>query len=538
MAGSFLQRMLGTAPDAAPSILDKPTSDEIDQLLNDYRSDINRQNLVTLGRDFTPEDVRNYRHRARFNDPRYLYGMYDELMRLGPAPQLSVSTEAMKSANAQFITYPEDYNEDASLHDEADPKDVADARAARDFLEDTLSPYLTEIIEIHANEFYYGIADSKITLEPRGNAGKFDSIEHVEELPARRHRLNPLDRSWQLMLSPDSYEGVPVADLGLRDDGGTEGVFFTEIDPQAPLDQRGVLWQCLVPWGIQQYGMRWYAKYVELFGIPPRMAFVDFAHPNRVKEAQAGLKGMGSTSYGVFQTGTDVRLLEAHNGGAMNPFETILELCTRMYDATILGHQQAMGVQKGVGGKLASGVAAEAFRELTNSRLRTLSSQLTRGLGRTLISRNLGKKIAQFHPAIVRLAYVERDDPTQLATTALTLKNAGAGEKIQAEDLVRRCNLRVAEEGDVNLGPPVATGQAPAAGGATTTTDTTVADQVIDTKKSEAARALEEILGQRLGASPIKGTHVYDEIRKVITGYMEHERKRAVTYAKRRMGGK
>jgi hypothetical protein len=523
--------MLGTAPDDIPSIKDaeEKNRDEVDKILADYQSDINRANLVTLGRDFTPEDVRNNRHRARYSDPRYLYAMYDEWQRMGPGPQKTLAVEGMKSANADFVTDPEDYDDDSSMPEDADPKDVANARAARDFLEDTLSPHLAELIEIHADQHFYGIADSKITLLPRGNAGKFDSIDYLEQIPARRHRLDPLTRKWMLMLSPDSWIGEPVDDLALRSDGGTEGLFFTEINPSTPLDQRGLFFQCLVPWGIQQYGVRWYAKYVELFGIPPRIAKVDFNHPQRVAEAKAGLKNMGSTSYGVFNLGTELQLLEASNGGSQNPFETIIDWCVRQYDQAILGHSQATGVQKGVGGKMSSITAQDQFRDLTNSRLRTFSAQITRNLGRILVARNLGDDIAREHSPIIRLTFIERDDPVQLATTALNLKNAGAGESIATEDLVRRCTLRVAQEGEKNLGAlPTGAAATPPAGGP-------------PAENKQALDALQELVEQRMLAPAavdpsLKGTHVYEEVRKVIRGYMEYERKRAIQYAKKRTG--
>lgn len=491
-----------------------PTDQQISDILNDLKDDLTRQNLITLGRDFTPQDVTNYRRRARYGDPRYLYAVYDEVMRrLGPGPQVTVAVEAMKSATAQFLTTPVDWDDDENVPDDASPQDVAQARAVRDFLEDTLSPHLEELTQVHAMQEFYGLADSKLVINPRGNSGRWDAIQEVQEIPARRHRLDATTHQWMLMLSPDSWEGVPIEELLLKPDRGTEGLFFTEIGAGSQhLDQRGLFFQCLVAVGLEQYTVRWRAKYIELFGNPMRMAFVDFAHPNRVAEANAGLRKMGATSYGVFQTGTELKLLEAHTAGANDPFDSQIEWCVRQYDQIILGHSQATGVQRGVGGKMQGDQATQAFEDLTNSRLRRFSSQLTKGLGNTIVARNFGTKLAQQHSPTIRLRFVDRDDPDMLSKVALALFQAGAGPLIGAEDLVRRCTLTVAEGGDKNLGAPVAASP---------------------TAKAAAALGADRHMLHGLANAD---TSEFKAIREAIASYMSHEKKRAVAFGKKKLG--
>ncbi len=457
----LISRIFGSS--AVPSILPPVDHAEIDEILNDLKTDIHRQNLISLGSDFTPEVIRGYRHRARYGDPRFLYALYDEAERLGWGPQKTKAIEAMKAARPTFVTNPEAYNDGGTLPEGADPVDVANARAARDLLEDILSPWITELISIHANQEFYGIADSKLKLNPRGTMRRFDSIEEIAQVPARRHRLDPITHEWMLMLSPDSWEGTPVADLLLKPYRGNEGLFFTELGAGSQhLDQRGLLFQCLVYWGMEQFGMRWWAKHVELFGVPPRIAYVDFAKPAQVASAKTGLANMGATSYAVLQEGTKVDLLQSSTGGADNPHETLITHVKRGYDAIILGHEQASGVQKGVGGKVQGEAAISQFEELTNSRLRTLAAQISRGLGKTLVARNLGADIAEQHAPILRLGFTKRDDADVLATIAAKLQQAGAGELISAEDLVTRCTLKLAEPGGKTLGPAVTSAPMPA----------------------------------------------------------------------------
>lgn len=440
-----------------------------DLLLDGYKSDLHRQGLVTLGREYKPEDVKRFRDEARTGDPRKLYELFDEMVRLGPGPQKTKAVEAMKGASVQFVTCPEEYDDDSALPAGADPQAVANARAARDFLRDTLSERLSDLIEIHSDQDFYGIADSRIRLLPRANAGRWEAIEDIVPIPARRHRLDPVSHEWMLMRSPDCYDGVPVSSVALRADRGLEGVFFTEIGAGAVhLDQRGLLFQCLVPWGIQQFVVRWRAKFIELFGVPPRIGFTDFADPKKTSDMKEMLKSMGSTAYGVFHRSpssqeTDVKLLEAHAASGTNdPFGQQLEWCELAYAMIILGHSQAASVQKGAGSKIPAETAQEQFQNLINSRLRTLAGQIRRVLGRTLVARNLGPAIAARHNPIIRLRYADRDDPNTLAEVALKLQQAGAGQSIAVEDLVRRCTLRVAELGEKSLAavqPEVGAGQ-------------------------------------------------------------------------------
>ena len=518
-ASSWVSKFLGVENTAdSPALLDPdaPTAPDIDDILNGYKEDLTRQNLITLGRDFSPDEIKNMRHRARYGDPRFMYAFFDEMLRLGPGTQKQISIEAMKAAMPQFVTSPEDWDDDSNVPLDADPVDVANARAARDYLQDTLTPHLADLIQIHGNVHFYGIADSKIVLNPRGNSGQWDAIADISEVPARRHRLDVVTHEWMLMPSPDSWEGVPISQLLLQPDQGTEGLFFTEIGAGSEhLDQRGLMFRCIVPWGIEQYTVRWRAKYIELFGIPPRYALVDFAHPNRVAEATKGLKRMGANSYGVFQLGTEVKLLEAHTAGNNDPFEAQLDWCQRQYDSAILGHSQMTGVQKGVGGKMQGSQATQQFEDVTNSRLRTLSAAMSNTLGKTLVARNFSPKIADLHAPSIKLRFADRDDPEILSKVALTLFQAGAGELIGSEDLVRRCTMRLAIGDEKNLGKPAAG----ASGGAGST--------------SMPMSAAEN--RQMLTAIANADSHEYKAIRTVIAQYVESEKKRALAYGKKRL---
>jgi hypothetical protein len=231
---------------------------------------------------------------------------------------------------------------------------------------------------------------------------------------------------------------------------------------------------------------------------------------------------MGSTSYGVFHVGTKLNVVPTPSGGANDPFETRIEWCIRQFDEHFLGHSQMTGVQKGVGGKMQGAQAVQQFEDLTNSRLRTFSAQVTNTLAPTLIARNLGPHIAEQHSPIVRLRFEDRDDPEILAKVALTLYQANAGELVGVDDLVRRCLGHVADATDKNLGP------APKGGTGAAPPGDATAVSMHGLSAAEHRQALQALANA--------DTSEFRGIRDVIAGYVSHEKKRALAYGKKRLG--
>jgi hypothetical protein len=136
-------------------------------------------------------------------------------------------------------------------------------------------------------------------------------------------------------------------------------------------------------------------------------------------------------------------------------------------------------------------------------------------LGKTLVARNFSPKIADLHAPSIKLRFADRDDPEILSKVALTLKQAGAGEMVAVEDLVRRCTMRLAIGDEKNLGAAPAAG----AGGAGST--------------SMPASAAEN--RQMLTAIANADSHEFKAIRTVVAQYVEHEKKRALAYGKKRL---
>ena len=413
-----------------------------------FHTDLTLQYLLQIGSEFTPADVRNLRTRARWGDVRYLCGLYDEFMRLGPGPQVRKMIEAIRDTEDQYLTTPEDLDDDSGDGGGEDlPAKQADAaKDARDYVEQVVTPWAEEIKAHMVTAELYGFAAGEIRTDPRGMKWRGEWRERIVDfrpIAARRFRLDPVSHEWLLTLDPLSMEGVPVLPLVQRGK-----LLWMEVGKDTePLDQRGLFFQCLVPWAIMQFCVRWRAKRVELYGVPPRIGYTDFSDANTKAEMENMLRNMGAQGFGIFPEGSKVEFVNALAQGRIDPQAEQIEWCARQFDLILLGDTQASGVQVGAGSRTSKKEAIAGFSDLTNARARKIATQVfNRQLIPGLVLRNIGEAVAAENSPIMTSAVVEEDDAKALADTALALAQAGYGEKIDAEDTIRRCTLQVADE--------------------------------------------------------------------------------------------
>jgi hypothetical protein len=136
-------------------------------------------------------------------------------------------------------------------------------------------------------------------------------------------------------------------------------------------------------------------------------------------------------------------------GGDM--YDNAIEWCSRTYDQIILGHSQVSGVQVGAGSRSSSGDAIALFKDVTNSRAKELDNDLYRECWHPYVVREFGQQWADENCPVTESSILERDDPVELSTVALNLMNAGAAGSIGVEDLVERCGVDLAEDGELTL---------------------------------------------------------------------------------------
>lgn len=411
----------------------------------DYRLDLALQNLLAIGAEFAPDDIISLRKRARYGDARWLYSLYDEMMRLGPAPQVMKAREAIKGTRSVWNATPEEADEDENSND---PKNKA-ARLIRDVTEEAWDKWLPDIKTHLSTKFFYGIAALQVMWKPQAIEGRWSRVTDIRPIPARRFRLDPQTLRFKFLANPFSYEGPFVDDLQK-----TGKLIFVEVGADTePLDQRGLLFQCLIPWAIEQFTVRWRAKRLQNFGMPPVWVKYPKGDPNNKAVADQLADLLANGTRASIPEGLEPGLLAAPGSGSRggDPYEANIEWCARQYDQIILGHSQVSGVQVGAGSKSSSKDAIGLFKDVTNSRVKEVDNDCEQQAYRPYVAREFGQEWADSHTPTTTSAVVERDDPTELSIVALNFFNANAGGSIAVEDLVERSTLKVAEDGEMTL---------------------------------------------------------------------------------------
>ena len=428
---------VGTTPLASPDVSPNAAN-------ADYRLDLALQNLLSIGSEFSPDDIILLRKRARYGDPRWLYSLYDEMMRLGPAPQVLKAREAIKATDTEWRATPEEADEDENSND---PKDKA-ARLIRDVTEEAWGRWLPDLKTHLSTKYFYGIAGCQVMWEPNAIEGKWSRITDIRPIPARRFRLDPQTMRFKFLSNPYSWEGPFVDDLQK-----TGKMLFVEVGADTePLDQRGLLFQCLIPWAIEQFTVRWRAKRLQNFGMPPVMVHYPKGDPSAKAIADQLAELLASGTRASLPSDMHADLLAAPSGGKNgDPYEANIEWCERAYDKTILGHSQVSGVQVGAGSRSSSADAIGLFKDVTNSRAKELDVDFEQQCYRPYVAREFGAEWAAEHTPKTVSAVTERDDPTILSAVVAQLVVAGAGGVIAAEDTVERCTLKVAEDGELTM---------------------------------------------------------------------------------------
>ena len=411
----------------------------------DYRLDLALQNLLAIGAEFAPDDIISLRKRARYGDPRWLYSLYDEMMRLGPAPQVLKAREAIKATNTVWHATPDEADEDEN----ADDPENKTARLIRDVTEEAWDKWLPDLKTHLSTKYFYGIAAVQVMWKPKAIEGRWSRVTDIRPIPARRFRLDPQTLRFKFLANPFSWEGPFVDDLQK-----TGKLIFVEVGADVePLDQRGLLFQCLIPWAIEQFTVRWRAKRLQNFGMPPVMVKYPKGDPANKAVADLLADMLANGTRASLPSDMSAELLSAPGSGSRggDPYESAIEWCARQYDQTILGHSQVSGVQVGAGSKSSGKDAIGLFKDVTNSRAKETDYDLEQQAWNPYVVREFGQEWADNHTPQTTSAVVERDDPAELSAVALNLFSAGAAGAIAVEDLVERCTLKVPEDGELTL---------------------------------------------------------------------------------------
>jgi len=261
--------------------------------------------------------------------------------------------------------------------------------------------------------------------------------------------MDPYTQRWDLMPLANSYETVSVAQL--MESGSL--IFVEEGGGTLPIDQRGLYWQCLIPWTLMQFGIRWWGKFIELFGIPPRSITYPASDPTAKKEAEAIGRASGAQGFSAIPDTMKMDFQNAAFGtrGNSTYHESLIEFCRRWFDAVICGHSQSSGVQPGAGSIQSAEKADEDFIRITNARSASIATDIRAQLYVPYVRRNFGAEAVAFAPTI-SMTMAREVDIEKFSRMVLNLYLANAGESISVAEVLRRVGLSVAKPTERNLG--------------------------------------------------------------------------------------
>lgn len=399
---------------------------------------------ITLGQEFAPKTIASFRRQARGGDPLKLYGLYEEMPRFGIGPQNTKGRDWMKGADVAFSA-----TTDELADQDNKSREALDARRVADYARIQFQPFMRRFFEIAWKKNTFGVAVLALESEPKGFDGKLEQLKVVHEVPAKHFRIDRATRRWFFrpwLNRADAVDVEPFIEAGV--------LHILELDATLPLDQRGLFFEVLVPWGVAQFGVRWWARYLELFGIPFRE--IKYTPGNKADKelAQEIGRRSGAAGWAAVPTNFTMAIHNAMVGTAgTNTHENVLSYCERIFDKSFLGHAQASGIQVGGGSVQSTATATDQTYQLTDTRLADfLDADFAPSIMSPFLIRNLGDLARKYPPRVTAIAKRPIDRKTESEVLVNAYK-ANAGPGISLDEAVRRLGFQPAKPGVLTLGP-------------------------------------------------------------------------------------
>lgn len=384
------------------------------------------QTWTPLGKEYTVDDINNLRSQARTGYLRTYESFYDEMERFGISTQVQKIKEAARGANIKFGTMPAE----AALDRSGDPE-MEIARVARDYVESQLEEVLPDTLADSMNLFLRGYEGIAPHFEARGaRVGSkalgytyADGLSSLEEIPHRRFRLNPV--SQRMEVYPNIYTGET---FDVRDLGRYGLILYDEIDTSRPLDQRGLLWQCINPWTAFTIIFRLMAKYVATYGMPLFSATYDPKSKGAKDEAIRIVNTLAASMRVAVPNNLELKFDGGARSGAASHgtiYSEALEFCIRLFDQILLGHSHSSGTQVGTGSKTSSDKAAQDFMRIMHSRVGRVGRFMRRQLAHQMVARAFGPEVAALHTPTIEISIVQDLDYKSQSEMYLNMFDAG-----------------------------------------------------------------------------------------------------------------
>ena len=397
--------------------------------------------IVPIPKDHNPEAVLRYRREARRGDPRNLFAVYTEMPGRAAGPQIRRSREAIEAAEWEFAPMP------LAARDET--VNSPEARVGREvaaYFTEVYGPHMVDALRVYARREHFGLGAAAFQVEPLTGPEGLERIVSFEEIESYRFRLDPRTFAWHYY--PKAHGSNLTACAPLVEQGSL--LLFEEGAKAFPIDQRGLLWQVLIPWAVYQYGFRWWARLNERFALPYLDVDYDPTLEKGAEKAEEIAQRMGSSGAIVRpKESIEAKFLSTMSAAQPDSLERMQEFCLRAFAAGLLGHDQATGAREGAGARTSDVAAQGVAKWLVASQLRRAGMDFGNQWIKPAVLRNFGEKVAAKHTPVLVLRQaqeVDRESEARIVNLA-----TAAGAELPESEFLKKIGYRQARPGERTL---------------------------------------------------------------------------------------
>lgn len=394
----------------------------VDQVISEDWRD---RSLVASGTAVTVSEIVGHLQQAEQGEARRWFAFCDE-MRARDAwleAEMSRAEGMIAGARVDVLSVPAFYRSRSRSREVTG--EAAMAAEVSAYVQDMLlspSVRLDRAITGLMSGFWKGLGALQVVVEPEAKGERIVSLEPV---PTQRF-LWGYD-STELMVQPGGDWSVtrPVKDFG-----SSLVVFVPDAHVPSPA-RRGVLRRLVPFFMIRTKGPAWWARHVEVYGIPPLVGKYPSNDSVTKKALIAAFQAFGANAWLTVPEQAEIDKIEAASRGAgQSPHEAILDWTARQISTIVLGATQTTDVQPDAGSKASAGVHQDVVLARATSRAREIASCLREQLVFPMVERRFGKDVALVHTPELVLRVEQPPAVGEWAQAMKALVEAGFGASI------------------------------------------------------------------------------------------------------------
>lgn len=401
---------------------------------------------VPSGYAYQPEDIQHWVQAAQSGDTTSLYAFCDEMRArdLHLQAELGKAEENAIGVRIDILPYPARYRSRLSNR-QLDGDAALAAEVAAYCQEILLAPEVQfeSAARSLMNGFWKGLGAFQVLVEARG---KDERVVALLPVPSQRFFYEPNSTRLMVMTTGQRSSAVPVESLGAS-------LVVFQPDSHIPDPARRGLYRSIFPfYSIRTYGPAWWAKFVELFGLPMRKGTYPKDNPSVKDDLIKALKGAGNAPWVAVPEGAAVSFESGINSASGDIHPAILDWTAREISKGVLGATQGTDVQKGAGSKASAEVHDKVTAKLSASRGRRIALVVRQQLLHPLVSRRFGPDIARKFTPEVAFRTEDRSNLLELSQAVKNFADAGFGEAIPLSLPNELGGIPVPEDGEPTLG--------------------------------------------------------------------------------------